>query len=862
MNLPLKKTAISVLSAGALGTVLTGCSFDKVFDFSIKADVPIHSIVDTIKSHIKPDATQQGGTSDPTPDDPDGDSGSTAGGDNNNPNTDTGDTPHDNNGGSGTNPDTGTGDTSGGGTDDWLEKEQTNVTDTETGNIQNLDVRMARMVQEYKLTLNLVNTITAETADSGAWNDPKTWKGGRVPTDGARILIHKEHRVTINREIRIHYRTIKVEGELAFNPHRDTALYVDTILTMPGSVLRIGEPQHPIDPDRTARIIISDYNEEGMITGDTKSSDYDPLRIGQGILTNGLFLAHGAYKTPYLMVKNRGIEAGKKRIFTYEAPEGWHVGDKVALLGTAPSGTETEVRTIASIDGKVITVDEPFAFDHLIPETAIKDDRLHVHIANLTRNIIIESDPQVLKGKGDKNDPKNVEHRGHVLFMHNNNVNIHSVAFVELGRTNKKFPLDETIFTSEDADAKATKIGTNQAARYPVHFHRAGLDGKVGRIFDCVIDQSPGWGYVNHSSNVIMKENVAYGVYGASFITEAGDENGIFEGNMAIATRGYGRSTVKGWGSRTKYFGDGGFQGNGFWIIGPNVKIVDNIVNGSSNSAFAMRRSTIDDVTGIVDSDSQQEQPYANVGLKNFSGNIAYGNSGGVFGILGGTRQHAIEKLVGLLAWNNAAMSNSEMISWWYPDDVSIDGLKMIGDIHNPRYIGIGTQSKLRRTTLKNIKIEGLEVGLRIPEYVGPNVVENAYLNNRVNMLYYAGTTNKGANTRIQGNIEYGDLPGDTQQTRIKFALKVRDVSFKNYLDRQFNTYNIVYAPEGETPMKLYMTKEQSPDYRIEVGRKDVEGKTNAELIKMGHKPVGGELVPDNAKPLEGMENVSGAPVE
>ena len=746
--------------------------------------------------------------------------------------------------------------------DDLLDQQQNNRENTQTGNIQNLDVRMARMLQEYQLTLNLVNTITAETVQSGSWSDPETWKGGSVPADGARILIHKEHRVTINREIGTRYRTIKVEGELAFNPHRNTTLYVDTILTLPGSVLRIGEPQHPIDPDKTARIIISDYNGEGMNTHDTSSPDYDPLRIGQGILTNGLFLAHGADKTPYLTVKNEGVHAGKKELSTYETPEGWHTGDTVVLLGTSPNGLEAETRKITSIDGNRLTVDRPFVYDHLVPETAIEDDRLHIHIANLTRNIIIQSDLEHLADKGDKNNPNNVEHRGHVLFMHNNNVNIHNVAFIDLGRTNKKYPLNETLFDTKGTDAKATKIGTNQAARYPVHFHRAGLDGKVGRIYGCVVNQSPGWGYVNHSSNVIMKENIAYGVYGASFITEAGDENGVFEGNMAIATRGYGRSDVKGWGSRKKYFGDGGFQGNGFWIIGPNVKIVDNIINGSSNAAFAMHRSTIDDVTGVVDSESQQEKPYAYVGLKNFTGNIAYGNSGGVFGVLGGTRQHAQEKITGLLAWNNAAMKNSEMISWWYPDDISIDGLKMIGNIHNPRYVGIGTQSKLRQTTLKNLQIEGLEVGLRIPAYRGPNVIENAYLNNRVNMLYIAGTTNKGANTRIQGSIDYGTLPDDISQTKIKFLLKVRNVSFKNYLDRQFNTYNIIYAPEGETPMKLYMTREQSPDYRIEVGREDVKGKTNAELVKTGHKPVGGELLPQNAKPLEGMENVSGAPVE
>ncbi len=757
---------------------------------------------------------------------------------------------------------------------DLLSEEQANKSDNTVANVQNKKARVATMVQEYKLTQDLVKTITAESADSGAWSDPKTWKDGIVPKDGDRILIHANHRVVINKELTEHYRTIKLEGELAFNPHKNTALYVDTLLTEPGSVLRIGEPRNPIDADKTAKLIISDYNEEGMITKDTNSSDYDPLRIGQGILTNGLFLAHGAEKTPYLAISDEGVTKDSTTITLDEEPEGWRVGDKIVILGTSPSGTESEERTIVGINGGTITIDEPLKYDHLIPETTIQDDRIKVHVANITRNIIIETDPKVLnkistkekstikhkhgiKNISDIIDRYNIEHRGHVLFMHNNNVNLNYVEFKDLGRTLKATPLDETKFKGD----KATYIGKNQAARYSVHFHRAGLDGKVGRINGCVVNTSPGWGYVNHSSNVIMKDNIAYRVYGSSFITEAGDEKGVFKGNMAIATRGFGKSDVKGWGHRNHYYGDGGYHGNGFWIRGPYVDIVDNIVNGSSNSAFAMKRSTIDNVTGVIE-DNQEEVPYREVGLKSFIGNIAYGNSGGVFGILNGTRQISKEKIVGLLGWGNGAMKNGQLIAWWYPDRVTLENLTLIGDINNPNYIGVGTQSKLRETIFKDIKIEGLNVGLLIPAFKGPNKIENAYLNNVVNMLYKAGTANKGSNTQIVGDIEYGKLPNSIEQTKLKFELKVRDVDFKNYKRRQFIPFNIIYAPNGETPMKLYLTKEQSPDYKIEIGTKDTQGKTNAQLVKEGKKPVGGELLPEDAKPMPNMINVSGVPID
>ena len=752
--------------------------------------------------------------------------------------------------------------------DGTLAKEQANKRDTTVANVQNKNARTATMVQEYKLTQNLVKTITVESVDSGAWSDSKSWKGGIVPKDGDRILIHANHRIVINRMLTPHYRTIKLEGELAFNPHKNTQLYVDTLLSEPGSVLRIGEPRHPVDEDKTAKFIISDYHEEGMITNDSNSTDYDPLRIGQGILTNGLFLAYGAEKSPYLAISGEGVAKNSETITLEEEPEDWRVGDKVVILGTSASGTEAEARTIIDIDGDTITIDKALKYDHLIPETTIEDDRLQVHVANLTRNIIIETDPKVLKDKGDKNDPNNVEHRGHVLFMHNNNVNLNYVEFLNLGRTNKKYPLDETKFDSGEVDANATYIGTNQAARYSVHFHRAGLDGKVGRINGCVVDGSPGWGYVNHSSNVIMKNNIAYGVFGASFITEAGDENGVFEGNMAIATRGFGKSEIKGWSAREKYYGDGGFQGHGFWIIGPHVDFVDNIVNGSSNTAFALKRLPIDKVTGVVRAEDMKEWEYKNVGLKSFSGNIAYGNSGGVFAISLGTRDASTEHLNGLLAWNNEGMPNrgygkDELLSFWYSDRVDIENLTLIGDIYNPpNLIGVGTQTKLRKVVLKNAKIEGLRIGLMVPIYYGPNTIENAYLNNIVNMLYYAGTTNHGAHTKIVGDIEYGELPGDVNQTKMKFELRVRDVSWKDYWERQFKTNYIYYMPNGETPMRLYLTREQSPDYVIEIGSPEKKGKTNAELIKEGYEPVGGELLPENAIPMPGMDNVSGTPIE
>jgi hypothetical protein len=677
-------------------------------------------------------------------------------------------------------------------------------------NVQNEDVRMARMIQEKALTFNLVSLKTNETIASGNWSDPSVWKNGMVPQAGARVVINPDHRVVIDKEINTPLRTILVEGELAFNPHKNTKLIVDTIVTTNNSILRIGEPREPIDGDKKAQIIISDYNNEGMITDNPDSPDYDPLRIGQGILVNGEFLAHGESKTPYIEIAGKGVSAGETIIELEDEVENWHIGDRVVILGVSENGTEAEERTIVAVDDDSITIDKPLEYNHIVPDTTIDGLELKVHIANLSRNIIIKTDPAKIALYPDKNDPKNIEHRGHVLFMHTNNVNISDIEFDDLGRTNKKYILDETTFTSEAPDATVTHIGTNQAARYPVHFHRAGFNEKLGRVRECVINQSPGWGYVNHSSNAVMEYNIAYGVYGSSFITEAGDEHGVFKGNMAIATRGVGRSDVRDWKSREKY-DDWGFQGNGFWMLGFYVDVVDNIVNGSSNFAYALTKRAIDSVTGVIEDDNKEVKHY-NVMIKTFVGNIAYGNSGGVIGILSGTRKRGNnlppEMFKNTLAYANAPSTKGELFSWWYPYNITMENTTIVGDIHNPKYIGIGSQTKLRKTQLINTKVEGLRVGIVLPIYTGPNLVKDGYFNNLINMYYPHGLVNHGNLDIIEGDIKFGKLPIDQKQYKVQMAVEVSKRDPNRYKKEAKILYNIDDEP---APLRLF-------DYVHEVG--------------------------------------------
>ena len=96
-----------------------------------------------------------------------------------------------------------------------------------------------------------------------------------------------------------------------------------------------------------------------------------------------------------------------------------------------------------------------------------------------------------------------------------------------------------------------------------------------------VVIGSPGWGFVNHSSNVEFVENVAYGVYGSSFASEDGNEIGLMQANLSISADGSSDPI----GARMDIH-DFGFNGHGYWLQGPGVKMISNISAGSSGPGF------------------------------------------------------------------------------------------------------------------------------------------------------------------------------------------------------------------------------------------------------------------------------------
>jgi hypothetical protein len=96
----------------------------------------------------------------------------------------------------------------------------------------------------------------------------------------------------------------------------------------------------------------------------------------------------------------------------------------------------------------------------------------------------------------------------------------------------------------------------------------------------CFEEGSPGWGYVNHSSNVDFEDNVAYDNFGAGFAAEAGNEIGTFNNDYSVRAQGLptsgGSPTTVG-PANLSDTSSLGVNGHGFWLQSPAVTVTNDV---------------------------------------------------------------------------------------------------------------------------------------------------------------------------------------------------------------------------------------------------------------------------------------------
>jgi hypothetical protein len=461
--------------------------------------------------------------------------------------------------------------------------------------------------------MEVAGTANKTAANSGNWSSPSTWTGNSLPSNDDRILIPSGITVTVDGMIPQEFKSVRIAngGKLEFATNVNTELRTEYLFNGMTGTLEIGTSSNKIATGVKASLVFAER-------GGTTNSE-DPSRFAPGAVLMGTTTMHGADKTSWLALQVHP-SAGATQFVLKSAPVGWEIGDQLVVAGTDPitnasiSSTSEferdEVVTITSVSGNTVTFTPALVRDHKAPAEA---SDLDVHVANLSRNIVISSEnTSVTSLSGDFRKP-----RGHMMFMHTLNVDVRYVEANNLGRTDKNIILDDWDFEDLDRAQNTGQAvpngGRNPRGRYSFHFHRGGLDTSVfpakpitplptpAHVEGCVVNNDPGWAYVNHSSRVNFIKNVSYNVVGGAYNTEAGNETGSFIENIAIRTVNPQNPVMSAPRPRGSYIDgdatlsladlregrqDFAWQGDGFWLHGVGVTVQGNIVSGSTGHAY------------------------------------------------------------------------------------------------------------------------------------------------------------------------------------------------------------------------------------------------------------------------------------
>lgn len=667
------------------------------------------------------------------------------------------------------------------------------------------------------------SAITHTAVQDGLWSDKNTWKDGLLPAADANVLIPKGKTVTLDHVSEVALRTVRIDGQLQFAHDRNTTLHVDTIVVLPTGKLVIGRCDEPIAADKRATLIFAD---RGPI--DTK---WDPHQLSRGLLSHGAVTMYGTPVTAHVELTG-APRKGDVRLKLALQPLNWKKGDQLLLPSTNLQIPDEEL-TILAIEGNEVTV-APLAHDHSMPA-----EGLTVPLANTTRNLVVASQNAKEPGRA-----------GHVMFMHNPAVNINHVAFQNLGRTDKRKLINDPKL--DDKKQVKDGSGTNPRGRYAVHFHRTGADIEScpSWVKGCVVHNSPGWGFVNHSSYVEFENNVAFNVIGAAFVTEAGDEIGKFRGNLAIRSAGSGHDVES-----RRSIQDFGHEGDGFWFQGGGVEIENNIAAGQAQVGFIFFTNGLEQeglgitkfaAANLADASWARGAKTVSVGqvpVRSFKGNVVFASHTGIVPRHhlsnpkdGGPRYPGVTLLEDSVVWNTQVGVHIR-----YSHKITLRNLRLIGDpaSKNGRQTAVlGQIEEVNQIRCENLHVQGWRAGVDVRES-GSWVIDGGFYDNQINIMVPT-TIERGRVIDIMDNIRFAEpakpVPGH----------------FDIYLGAEFRTVfagrdpNSLFEPDVITykGKQLYYL-EQAADFvplRKKVERSDdknvvsADGKVPAELLDKTNK--------------------------
>ncbi|WP_168206632.1 G8 domain-containing protein [Lacipirellula limnantheis] len=644
--------------------------------------------------------------------------------------------------------------------------------------------------QEEKKFYDLAPLASATnvTIASGAWSDPKIWRNGQAPAAGADAVISAGTTVIFDSVMNQAIETLRIDGTLTFATNRNTQLYADSVIVFTTGRLLIGSETSPIQDNVTARILIAD--------GGPIDRAWDPYGVSRGLMSGGEVKMYGKQVTTYVPLAVDPA-AGDTVLRLSSAPTKWKVGDRLVISGVNPFTTDfgSEEVTIRAISGASVTVDK-LKYAHNAPDGY----GLSIYVANMTRNIVFEAE-----------NPDVVAERPHMVFFSSPKVHVENIAISGFGRTDKSQPINDPIVVN---GVLQPGTGTNPRARYAMHFHHTGVDPLVDPAYvsGSVVTDSAGWGFVNHQSNVIFDENVAYNVKGSSFVTEDGNEIGAFSRNLALNSIGASWESMH----LRRASHDFGFNGHGFWMQGPGVELIGNISAGSRAAAFVYFTASAKaqfDAVNLNDpalAAGLKVTPVGVVPLNGFSDNVAVASQTGLemwfHQMMMTDGDSVIERFT---SWNSTLAG----IALHYSGNVQIANAKLIGDLSAFNGIGIATNSFVHDVTINNLMAVGYQVGVDVP------VRRSTVVNGAMIAAVQGFQIEKGYDTirdvLILGQIAVSNPTALQLRGRTHWKVYLyENFDFARSVERQSDSYTsadqIVWAPYGIAYQELYFQEQAS----------------------------------------------------
>jgi hypothetical protein len=330
------------------------------------------------------------------------------------------------------------------------------------------------------------------------------------------------------------------------------------------------------------------------------------------------------------------------------------------------------------------------------------------------------------------------------------------------------------------------------------------------RVSGSVVTDSPGWGYVNHQSNVIFEENVALNVSGASFVTEDGNEIGQFTRNLSINSLSASADSMH---SRRAAH-DFGFNGHGFWMQGPGVELVGNIAAGSGLSGFVYYTASAKSQFDAVNLDDpalaggRKVVPVGLVPIKRFEDNVS------------------IASQIGMEVWFNQLNMNDgrsvidRFTSWntihagiglHYSGNVDIRGAKLVGNMDVFTGSGIATNTFAHDVSITNLVAIGFEVGIDVP-LRGATTINGATIS-AVQGVFIEKGHDTVRSVAMVGQFAFSTPNASQSQGRTPWKVyMVESFNFKGAIGRRFESYlsadKIIWSPFGATPQRLYFAEQ------------------------------------------------------